>query len=267
MKMSLFRLVGAVAAPGLVLGLVAGCGSDQDAQPDGELVGLFRLTPGKVVDGKVTGTSFKMVQIGGTAAKGPFMKNADSPADGGETTLLAPGSSGGLRTAGYQTQPDPAFAKDGDSQAAAITKPTDFFGVKFSISTNAVDPQTKTAVAPPTVTLKDGKLEADLSSWAASWNNQDFNQGAPKPVSSTDAKAPGEQKAEKVWDWVSGTYLEAAPAASVNGKKATGTYDEKTRTFTLDWTSLIQGGPFNSFTGSWHLEGTFEPGDAAPDAG
>lgn len=239
-------------------------GDDASSASDQQLVGLFRLDAGKVSGGKVTGTWFKMVQIGGTPAKGPYMVNGDSKADGGQTTLLAPGTSGGFRSAGYQSQPRPAFAASGDSRAAAITRPTGFFGVRFSISTNAVDPQTRTSVAPPTVRLVDGRLQADLSSWAASWNNQDFNQGAPKPVSSTDAKAPGQAKAEKVWDWVSGTYLEASAPADVTGEPATGTYDPKTKRFTLEWTSRISGGPFNNFTGLWHLEGTFEPDAAAP---
>jgi hypothetical protein len=27
----------------------------------------------------------------------------------------------------------------------------------------------------------------------------------------------------------------------------------------LKWQSLIIGGPFNSYTGQWNLDGTFEP--------
>jgi hypothetical protein len=201
----------------------------------------------------------------GAGLTGPFMQNGNSKADGGRATTLSPGTSGGVRTAGYQSQPSPAFTPRGDSTSTAITKPTAFFGVLFSIATNPVDPQTKTGVAPPTVTLNDGKLTADLSSWGVTWNNQYFNQGAPKPVSSTGAKAPGQAKAEKVWDWVAGKYLDAAPAATVTGSSATGTYDAKTKHFVLQWTSLIQGGPFNRFTGLWHLEGTFEASGAAPD--
>ena len=135
----------------------------------------------------------------------------------------------------------------------------------FSISTNQIDPQTKTDVPPPTVILQDGKLTADLSSWAASWNNQEFNQGAPKPVPSTGAKAPGQEQAEKVWDWVAGKYLEAAPKSTSTGDGATGTYDPETGAFVLEWTSYIEGGAFNGFTGLWHLEGVFEPSGRAPD--
>jgi hypothetical protein len=263
-----------VLALALGVGAAACSSSGQSAGDDGdsvtagqgdELVGLFRFTAGAADGSKVTGSYFRMLQPGADLETGPYMENADSPADGGQATLLAPGTSGGLRTAGYQSQPVPAFGGDGASLADAIMAPTKFFGVPFSTSTNQVDLQTKTEVAPPTVVEKDGKLTADLSSWAASWNNQDFNQGAPKPKSSTGAKAPGQEKAEKVWDWVAQKYLEAAPEATVSGDGATGTYDEATHRFVLEWSSYIDGGPFNGFTGLWHLEGTFEPSAAAPD--
>ena len=258
------RLI-ALALTILVVVTLAGCGSSPQASASGKkLVGLFRLAPGTAKGDKVTGTWFRMVQVGGTTTSGPFMANANSGAEHGTVTLLQPGTSGGLRSGAYQTQPKPAFAPNGNSLATAITKPTKFFAVAFSISTNPVDPQTKTPVVAPTVYDDNGKLTANLSSWAASWNNQNFNQGAPKPVSSTGAKAPGQQKVTKVWDWVSGTYLNAAAPASTHGAQATGTYDAKTGAFTLQWTSLIVGGPFNGFTGLWHLEGTFVPAAAAP---
>lgn len=229
-----------------------------------ELVGLFRLTPGAVVGDQVNGSWFRMLQPGGNASSGPYMRNADSPADGGLVTLLQPGDAGGLRTGGYQSQPTPAFDSDGNSLADAIMAPTKFFGVKFSISTNRVDMQTKTTVAPPMVWLEDGKISADLSSWSASWNNQNFNQGAPKPVLSTGAKAPGQAQADRVWDWVSQKWLESAPKPTVNGADATGTYDPNTRAFVLEWTSLIVGGPFNGFTGFWHMQGVYQPSGLAP---
>jgi hypothetical protein len=252
--------------------LTAGCGggktsSGSAAGGSGKpLVGLFRLSPGTAHGAQITGTWFRMVQPNGTPKAGPFMINANSPADGGRVTLLEPGTSGGLRTAGYQTQPKPAFSSTGNSLASDIVAPTKFFGVRFSISTNEVDPQTKTKVAPPTVLNNDGKLTADVAAWAASWNNQNFNQGAPKPVSGTGAKAPGQQEAEKAFDWVSHKYLGGAPKPTVTGSGATGTYDATTGAFVLTWSSLIVGGPFNGFTGLWHLEGVFKPGSAAPTA-
>jgi hypothetical protein len=264
------RAVLAALALTLTLSTAAACGSSDSAakgKKGTQLIGLVRLTPGAANGSKLTGTWFRMIQVGGTVKSGPYMTNANSKADGGKATLLQPGKSGGLRLAGYQSQPKDAFDARGNSLADAITKPTPFFGVAFSLGTNAVDPQTKTKVAPPTVYVKDGKLTADLSSWGVTWNNQVFNQGAPKPVSNTGAKAPGQAKAEKVWDWVSGTYLESAPPATISGKGATGTYDAKTGKFVLEWTSLIEGGPFNRFTGQWHLEGTFEKDGRAPSGG
>ncbi len=246
----------------------AACSNDKsndDASRTGEeLIGLLRLTPGEVNGAAVTGTWFRMLQPGGNAKSGPYMINADSPADGGQATLLQPGTSGGLRTGGYQSQPAPAFDGGGNSLADAVTAPTRFFGVRFSISTNETDLQTKTKVAPPTIHVEDGRLTADLSSWAASWNNQDFNQGAPKPVQSTQAQAPGQKEAQRVWDWVSQKWLEAAPRSTVTGGGASGTYNAESGAFVLEWTSHIDGGPFNGFTGLWHLEGTFEPSGHAP---
>ncbi|MCW2800150.1 MAG: hypothetical protein JWQ70_1622 [Aeromicrobium sp.] len=261
------RAVVAALALTLTLSTAAACSggdSSGEDQKRTQLIGLVRLTPGAAKGSTLTGTWFRMIQVGGSVKNGPYMTNANSKADGGKATLLQPGSSGGLRLAGYQSQPKQPFDAKGNSLAKAITKPTPFFGVAFSLGTNPVDPQTKTKVAPPTVYVKDGKLTADLSSWGVTWNNQVFNQGAPKPVSNTGAKAPGQAKAEKVWDWVSGTYLESAPPATISGKGATGTYDAKTGRFVLEWTSLIEGGPFNRFTGQWHLEGTFEKDGRAP---
>jgi hypothetical protein len=229
-----------------------------------ELVGLFHMAPGAVVNGRMTGSWFQMLQPGGNAKSGPYMRNADSQADNGLATLLQPGTAGGLRTGGYQSQPALAFASDGNSLADAILSPTKFFGVEFSVSTNKVDLQTKTDVAPPTIWLEGGKLTADLSSWAASWNNQNFNQGAPKPVPSTEAKAPGQEQAGRVWDWVSQEWLDSVPAPTVNGADATGTFDSSTDAFVLEWTSLIVGGPFNGFTGFWHLAGVYQPSGLAP---
>lgn len=258
----------------LMAGLMAACGGgggSKDAAADlgEELVGLLRLTPGAANGESVTGSYFRMLQPGADPKKGPFMVNSDSPALNGEATMLTPGLSGGLRTGGYQSQPNPPFriveGKSTDSLSDAINVPVKWFGVDFSISTNKVDPQTLSDVPPPTVWFKDGKLNADVSAWHASWNGQEFNQGAPKPIPNTDAKAAGQEKAEKTWDWVAQKFLESAPKSTLKGNGATGTYDPATRAFTLEWTSLIEGGPFDSFTGLWHLEGVFEPSGRAPD--
>jgi hypothetical protein len=235
----------------------AGASSSSDTRGR-VLVGLFKLSPGSFTAGRLGGTWFRMLQPDANVQTGPYMKNANSTADGGLATLLQPGSAGGFQTEKYQSQPTPAFDAGGNSLAASITAPTEFFGVKFSISTNKIDPQTKTASVPPVVVVKNGKLTADMSSWAASWNNQNFNQGAPKPVPNTQAVSPGEKQAQQAWDFVSQRFLGAAPKATVTGASATGTFNSKTGKFTLQWTSLIVGGPFNGFTGLWHLEGVYK---------
>src|SRR5207237_1695724 len=129
------------------------------------------------------------------------------------------------------------FDVAGNGTGDRITEPEGFFGVKFSTATAATDPQTKAAVPIPVVTDDgSGKLSGDLRAFAAQWNHQHFNQGTPKP----DSTAPG---------------LTAGPV---------GTYDAATGGYTLEWTSTIVGGPFNQFTGRWHLEGTFQPTGATP---
>ncbi len=248
--------------------ILAGC-SSHDAAPVAkgpeQLIGLFRFTPGTVNGNSVSGTWFRMVQPGGTAENGPYMPNGDSPAQGGTTTLLDPGAGGGLRTDAYQSEPNPGFA-NGNSLAASVTKPTKFFDVRFGISTNPVDPQTHRTVPPPAVVNLNGKLTADLSSWAASWNDQEFNQGAPKPPEKQDAQVAGSAQVQKVWDWVAQKWFDQPAAGAPQGPSATGTYDSATHRFVLQWTSLIVGGPFNGFTGVWHLEGVFEPSSAAPNS-
>jgi hypothetical protein len=81
-------------------------------------------------------------------------------------------------------------------------------------------------------------LSGDLRAWEATWNKQDFNQGSPKPDGST-------------------------PKLTT---PAHGTYDATTGAFVLEWTSTIVGGPFNEFTGSWHLTGTFRAAGSSGSA-
>lgn len=225
----------AVALVGALVG--AGCSSEDggvenSGAGDGgaqELVGTFRLDAGGCEGGEATGSYFRMVQPGGTLDAGPFVDNVDSPCADVSFTPLGPGTDGGLRTGSYQTQPDPAFGDGGSSAASAIIRPQPFFAVAFGISTNATDPQTGVAVPAPSVRAEEGddSLAGDLSAFSVSWNGQHFNQGAPKP----GADGPG----------------------------VTGTFDADSGAYTLDWSSLIEGGAFNGFTGMWHLEGTFEP--------
>lgn len=217
--------------------IAAGCGGSDDtpSADDGggaeALVGLFRLDPGTCEGADVQGSYFRMVQSGGTLEDGPFVANGDSSCEDNSLTTLAPGTDGGLVTGKYQPQPTPAFDDAGNGASAQITAPTKWFAVAFAVSTNEKDPQTGTSASVPSISVTDGVLTGDLSAVGASWNGQEFNQGAPKPGGAT-----------------SGTTVEP-----------TGTYDPDTGAFTLDWSSQIDGGPFTNFTGVWHLEGTFEP--------
>jgi hypothetical protein len=217
-------LLAAVALPG-----VGRAGAQTSS-----LSGRFAVTAG-TCDGAPAGSYFRMILPTGRA-DGPFVSNSDSACGDKTYTLLDPGTDGGLIVGTYQSEPSPAFDGNGNSLSEHITKPTKFFGVDFSTSTNGTDPQTKASVPPPSLSAaEDGTLSGDLRSFAASWNNQEFNQGAPKP----DGSTPG---------------LTAAPS---------GTLDAQSGAYTLEWRSEIIGGPFDKFTGLWHLEGTFTP-DTTP---
>ena len=213
--------------------LLAGCGGGGEdaakASAGTPLVGTFAVTAGACTGSGPTGSWFRMVTPTGTVEKGPYVDNADSRCADKSVTLLAAGTDGGLRTGGFQPQPASPFGPEGQSLSGRVVAPVQFFAVGFGVSTNAKDPQTGATVPAPVVTRDGDALSADLRSWAVGWNGQHFNQGAPKP----DGK----------------------------GSKATGTYDEATGAYTLEWTSRISGGPFNGFTGVWHLTGTFRSSD------
>ncbi|MFM8303148.1 MAG: hypothetical protein ACKOA9_02430 [Actinomycetota bacterium] len=230
------RVVGALLCGVVATAIVAAPASAQKrASGSGgskALVGTFTVTSGTPADsGTVpTGSYFRMVQPGGSVAAGPFVPNADSLASDKTYSLLSAGTRG-LTTGKYQPQPTPAFDSAGNGVAATILAPTKFFGVGFAVSTNPTDPQTDAATKTPRITVnRKGKLGGNLSAFGVAYSNQYFNQGSPKP----DGSKP------------TGT---AGP---------TGTFDAKTGEFTLDWSSAILGGPFDRFTGVWHLEGTFE---------
>jgi hypothetical protein len=202
------------------------------------LTGVFAIKAGDCPGGGVSsGSYFRMITPAGNQS-GPYVSNSDSPCGDNSYTPMSPGSDGGLSTGGYQPQPNPPFDGSGNGKAGAITQPVKFFGVLFALSTNAKDPQTGLATTVPSISDSRGTLSGDLRAISVAWNNQQFNQGAPKP----DGSRPG---------------LTAGP---------TGTYNPSTGAFTLDWTSTIVGGPFNNFTGKWHFEGTFK-GSSSASAG
>jgi hypothetical protein len=202
------------------------------------LLGTFELTGGSCA-GAASGTYFRMLQPGG-ALNGPesgYITNTDSSCADKTYTALARGSDRGLVTGAYQPEPTPAFDKSGNSLADRIVQPAKFFGVRFSLSTAAKDPQTGLAVTAPSIVATGGALSGDLRAFSASWNSAHFNQGSPKP----DGSAPG-----------------------LEGSGLTGTYDAATNAFTIEWTSLIVGGPFGGFTGQWHLTGHFAAAGVSP---
>lgn len=214
----------ALALAALLLGACSDDGGGVATDPSGagstELVGVLGIDPGVCDGGDLGGSYFRMVQPGGTVAAGPFVSNPDSSCASLEVTAIRPGTEGGLRLGDYQPQPEPNFLDDGTSAAGAVIDPQGFFAVRFGISTNPVDPQSGDQVAAPTGTASDGALNVDTSAFVVSWNGQYFTQGSPD---------------------------------------ATGTYDEGTGAYALDWTTTVEGGPFNGFTGVWHLAGTFTP--------
>jgi hypothetical protein len=208
--------------------LVSACGGGEDratAHAGTPLVGTFGVAAGSCAASAPSGSWFRMVTSAGTVAKGPFVANADSRCADKTVSLLAPGADGGLRTGGFQPQLVPPFDGKGASTSGRVVATVPFFGVGFGVSTNPKDPQTGTTVAAPVVTRDGTSLTADLRAFAVGWNGQQFNQGAPKPDGS--------------------------------GERAQGTFDPASGAYTLEWTSTIVGGPFNGFTGVWHLTGTF----------
>jgi len=219
-------LAGAVTATAL-----ATAATGATTAPKG-LTGTFLITKGTSVKGVTHGSYFRMVYPGGSVAKGKFFANPNSRASDKTYTLVSPGTAGGLVTGKFQPAPNPAFDAKGNSRARSIIIPTSFTGINFSVVTASRDAQTGTKVSAPSIKVLNGKLSGDLRAFAANWNNLSFNQGSPKP----NGTRPG-------------------LTASV-----TGTYNAKTHIYVLNWTSAIIGGPFNGFTGVWHLTGTFRAG-------
>jgi hypothetical protein len=227
------RRLTALFVAGLGVAALAGCSSSSSTTSatfgTQALVGTFHLTAGSDGGGTASGTYFQMIQPGGTVATGPFFSNPDSTATDKAYTLLTPGTDGGLTTGAYQPGPSPAFDGAGNALADRIVQPAKFTAIGFGISTGPKDPQTGASVPTPTLSVKGGKLFGQVEAWTALWNRLYFNQGSPKP----DGGRPG------LTSTVSGTY------------------DSVTHAFVLTWSSQVVGGPFNGFTGYWHLQGTF----------
>ena len=229
------RLSPAVAVVAAVL-ITAGCsssGAKHQPAADGAtpLVGTFTLVAGDCAGGKLSGTYFRMIQRGGTLATGPYFLNPDSTCPDKSYSVETPGTDGGLVTGTYQPGPAKAFDAMGNALATSIVKPGSFTAIGFSILTDKNDPQSHKAVPAPQIFANGTTLSGQITAWSAAWNNLYFNQGSPKP----DGSSPGLTS------------------------PVTGTYDPSTHAFVLTWTSTIVGGPFNGFSGYWHLQGTFVP--------
>jgi hypothetical protein len=199
------------------------------------LSGTLSIAPGKYVPpgkGKAahyTGSYFRMILPGGTEK---YFRNPNSKAKDKTYTLFIPGSQRGLKLGAFQQPPTPAFAPDGFALASTIVKPMTFAGINFSISTAPTDAQSGQPDVAPSLSLTGNRVTGNFSAWTAEWNSIYFNQGSPKPGS------------------------EPYPGFT---KPVTGTYDKTTKAYQIIWYSLIVGGPFNGFTGYWHLQGNLIP--------
>lgn len=193
------------------------------------MLGLFKLTTGSAPLGQSPTGSYVEMLTGSGAA----LPNLSSPAADKNYTTFTAGVDGGLSTVAYEPAPSPAFAggTSGNALADDIVQPVGFEGTNFSIDTNPTDVETGQSDPVPQIYNDSGTLAGQITAWDAQWNGQSFNQGSPKP----DGTSP-------------------APTTALSG-----TYDAATGAFTLAWRSRIVGGPFNGFSGYWHLAGTFVP--------
>ena len=226
MTLSVRRSVTGLAGLALVAGAVAVAVAPSNAASSKTLNGTFRLAPGKFSDGKASGTYFRMI-TGRRGGKTQYLANPDSRSRDKTYTLGRPGRDGGLATGRFQQHPSPVFDGKGNARANRIIQPEPYTAIRFSVATLREDPQSKKATAAPSASVDGRRLTLRAPGFTAEWNGEYFNQGAPKPDGS--------------------------------GRAATGTYNSRTRRFVLEWTSKISGGPFNGFSGFWHLEGKFSP--------
>jgi hypothetical protein len=222
-------------AAALVVGagaLVFGTARAVAATPLG---GTLAIAPGKYVPARhgraahYTGSYFRMLLPGATDK---YFRNPNSKAKDKTYTLFIPGGERGLRLGSFQPPPSPAFASDGFALASSIVEPMKFAGIDFSISTAPTDAQSGQADVAPSLSVTGDQVTGNFSAWTAEWNSIYFNQGAPKPGS------------------------EPFPGPT---RPVVGTFNSRTKAYQIIWYSLIVGGPFNGFTGYWHLQGTVVP--------
>jgi hypothetical protein len=241
--MSKAPVVAGITALLLILGLMASVSFvlvEQAAAASGApLIGTFGITPGKCSSSSQTptGSYFRLIFPGGSTSSGKFFLNANSLCADRSYTLLRPGSQRGLVTGSYQPAPSPQFDQRGSARANSIVRPVSFTGVNLSLSTSAIDPQTRRPVPVPNIIDRSGLLSGQIEALSVAWDKQHFNQGSPKPGGSR----PGTTEA------------------------ITGTYTPDTGGYEMTWTSQIVGGSFNGFVGYWHLQGRFVQSGPSPN--
>jgi len=225
------RILAALAGSALVVGALVPVSAGASSRPRTNLVGTFRLTAGSCTGFHISGTYFRLLLPDESVSGGRYFSNPDSLCSNKTYTLVEPGRQRGLVTGSYQPGPAHPFTRQGDALASAIMRPVAFTGINFSVATSKKDPQTGVKVPFPSILDRSGRLSGQVEAWSANWNFLYLNQGSPKP----GGRRPGQTRA------------------------VSGSYDAATRAFVLTWTSAVVGGPFNGFTGYWHLAGTFTP--------
>lgn len=202
------------------------------------LAGVLQINPGTRIDGLYDNGSY-------------FAMGGNNP-NGASTVMLQPGSDSGVILGTYQNfvlNPDVPHPYNWDGNGAAagtgfspaptvasnLLMPFSFFGVATYVGTNPVSYQSGLSHPVASATVDNGDcvgtvctLSLELSAWEVMWNGSAFEQG-PRPVSS-------------------GPFVPAV-----------GTFDLSDNSYSVTWSSQINGGPFNGVTGYWHLEGTLAP--------
>ena len=135
----------------------------------------------------------------------------------------------------YSSDADKTFTpvtagSDGGLETGALQPPPSpaFDAKGDSLASRIIRPTSFTGIkfglvtvrTAPSISVHGGRLSGQVSGFTAQWNKLSFGQGS----------------------------------SSVSG-----TYNATTHAYVLTWRSTISGGPFNGFTGSWHLQGTFTP--------
>jgi hypothetical protein len=223
--------VATITAAALFVALAAGPSDNAEASTGKVLRGIFKLTAGACQGTSVTGTYFRMRFPHANVTNERYFQNATSTCSDKTYTLGVPGTQGGLLTGKFQPDPTPAFDAQGGGLAGAIEQPQNFGDINLSIATDKRDPVSGIAVPAPSIVDAKGKLTGQVAAWSIAWKKMFMNQGSLKPG----------QSLRRTHSTLSGIY------------------NRSTRAFVLMWTSPVVGGPFDGFTGYWHLEGTFNP--------